>query len=389
MYIVALITFFCSPIISILICLILMLFSKKKYSYCILIAIVLSLIAFFFNPPASYDLYRIFEKVSWLKNTTFVDFFKIYSGNQEIGFNFVLFLIVKNLNKHFVPMIFSLIGYLIIFYIICDYSKVKKLNSFQTTFAILVFLLSYQHMYLISGIRNFIAMIFFTLLLYIEKIKKREGTLTHILYIIPLLFHSSMMIFIILRILIEFKDKIIEKIIMITSVIALFAPFIILKILKLFNNGIMHNIYIKFNNYINNNSNFYQFLIVAAMILQLFIYAYMFYRIEKKELTTTKFHQYTKYIIYLSIGLVPYSVMFDRILVLLSSLSIIVLIDYLTSINKINKYNKFLCYLLILLISVFVFRNQVHNYLPDISSSINIVQNNNLYDIIGLMKVIK
>lgn len=390
MYSLALLAFFYSPIISILVCMIFMMFSKKSYLYCILIAITLSIVAFFFTPPPSYDLYRIFEKIEWFKNMNILEFLKIYSSNLEIGFNFVLLLIVKNLNKHFVPMIFSLIGYLIMFYIICDYSKIKKISSSKTVFIIIVFLLSYQHMYLISGIRNFIAIIFFVLLLYIEKIKKKENIITHILYIIPLLFHNSMFVFILFRLLIEFKDKISEKIVAFVSAITLFAPFLILKILELFNNNsVMFNIYTKFNGYINNNSKFYQFLIVASMILQLFMYAYTFFYTKKVGLTNTKFHQYTKYMIILAISLIPYPVLFDRVLVLLSCLTVVTLIDYVDSISSINKYNKFFCYLMILIITMFLFRNQVHNYFYDIKSAINIVANNNLYNLLKLMGVIK
>lgn len=390
MYIITLLLFFYSPIIALLLCFVCMCFSKKPYLYCILIALCIAIVAFFFEPPSSYDLYRIFEKVEWLKEIGIVDFFEIYSNNLEIVFNLVLYFIVKVFDKHFIPMIFSLIGYLIMFYIICDYSKIKKLTPWQTTFVVIIFLLFYQHMYLISGIRNFIAMILFVLLLYIEKIKKVENNITHLLYLIPLLFHNSMIIFILFRILIEFKEKITEKIVVLTSFITFFAPMVLLKVLELFkNNAFIFNVYTKLSGYINNDSKFYQFLIVAAMILQLLIYLYMYIYVQKKGLAQNKFYRYLKYIIIICISLIPYSVLFDRALVLLSCLTVVLLVDYLSEIKDIHKYNKFLCYSVILLVALFTFRNQIHNYYPSIESAIEIVLHNNFFDLINMMKVIK
>ena len=98
MFLVFVILFFVSPLIGLFASILALFFTKKPYRYCILIALSLAIIAYFFEPTSAYDLYRIFEKVTWLKEMSINHFLQMYIGNIEIGFNFCLYVISNLLN---------------------------------------------------------------------------------------------------------------------------------------------------------------------------------------------------------------------------------------------------------------------------------------------------
>lgn len=390
MFLVFVILFFVSPLIGLFASILALFFTKKPYRYCILIALSLAIIAYFFEPTSAYDLYRIFEKVTWLKEMSINHFLQMYIGNIEIGFNFCLYVISNLLNEHFIPAIFCFIGYMIMFYIICDYAQLKQMSSFNVAFTVLIFLLSYQHMLLISGIRNFIAMIFFVFLLYVEKIKGKENIFTHLLYIVPVLFHSSMIFFVLIRILLLVKEKFMDKLVIVMAILIAVAPRVILQILSLFQtNALFSTLYDRLNNYLlASTSNFYSTLILLAMFFQLTLYIYLYWYVQKKksDVKQNKFYRFVKYILILTIGMIPYTVVFDRMLIMLSCLTVILLVDYLNLTFSIKKINKFFCYGVIFLVALFLFRNQLYNYYLDLKSAILNSYENSVTQIIEMRR---
>ncbi len=382
-----LISFFLFPIGSLFLSFVGISCSKNKFSrlvYCIIISIVLSLIAYFYEPSPAYDLYRIFERTEWMKETSLSNIIEIFGSNLELGFNISIYFIANIFGKHAIPAIFTFLGNFLAFYVISDYTMKKQISKTHTFLVVIIFFLSFQHMYLISGIRNFVSFVFLFSLLYIEKINKKESLITHLLYIVPVLFHSSMIVFIFLRILLEFKNKIIEKVVYIMSILAFIAPPILLYVLSFFkSNFLILTIYNKLNSYFSyDTSRFYTFMILLAMFIQLFIYCYMYIKVKKnssKHLdTNNQFYVYMKWILLLGIGVMRYAVLLDRILVLLSCLSIILMTDYFKFLNGYRKENKFMCSCIVLAMAVLLFRNQLHNYYSEIESSINTVSKINI-----------
>ena len=72
--------------------------TKNKYSriiYCLIIATVMSLIAFFYEPSQSYDLFRIFERANWMKESNLTRIIEIFGSGLEIGFNLSIFIIIR------------------------------------------------------------------------------------------------------------------------------------------------------------------------------------------------------------------------------------------------------------------------------------------------------
>ena len=222
-------------------------------------------------------------------------------------------------------------------------------------------------------------------MIYIEKIQKKESLITHLLYLVPLLFHSSMIVFLFFRILLQFKNKIIDKMVYIISIAALVAPPILLFVLSFFkSNAIILTIYNKLNSYLSyDTSHFYTFMILLALFIQLAVYIYIYFKVKKGNINDNlklneSFYTYLKWMLLLGVGVIRYGVLLDRVLVLLSCLTIVLIIDYFKHLSNFKRENRFLCMCIPLAMSLLLFRNQFHNYHTEIDDSINMVAKVNI-----------
>lgn len=339
-------------------------------------AFSMAFFAYSFNPPQSFDLYRIFEKATWLKESSLSTIFSIYSGNPEILFNIILYFLATHFSIHFIPAFFSFIGYYLLIYMIVDFCDRKKTKTIIYVMSILIFVLIFNHMLLISGIRNFIAIIFFSFLLYIEKVAKKESIISNLLYI-PLLFlHKSMIFFVLLRLLLFFDLKKSIKVVIIISLFLMLVPNILFGFLsKILSNTSLLSSLSTLSNYINNNKDYSTLILLSMFLFYLLCIRLVWFVVKKIELN--KFYEFIILALIIIFGIFRYNVLLDRMIFLCTCLFPILLIDYLDILLKSNKYNRkniILCISFILIIAAFMFRNQLHeywNYVDDIFSNMN------------------
>ena len=332
--------------------------------FSIMFSMSMAFIAFSFEPSSSFDLYRLFEKASWLKDTSLANVLTIYSGNIEILFNLILYFLVINFNIHFIPAFFTFIGYFLLVWMICDYCNKKNAKSYVCFFSIVFFFLSFNHILLISGIRNFIAIIIFVFLLYLEKINNKESLVTHLLYI-PLIFlHKSMILFAIIRLALLLNSKKNIKIAVIFSVIICILPNVLLAIFSnLLPNSIFSSFFLSLNSYINSTRMTSTLIIISMILLYLLTIRMVYYNIKHNQLN--KFYEFIIIILILIAGVFRYYVLFDRLMFVCICLFPIIVVDYLTNLSVIRSIkiqNKFICIGLIFIITSFMFRNQIHDY---------------------------
>jgi len=344
----------------------------------------MAFLAYSFEPSPAFDLYRIFEKVEWLKEMSLTSVISLYSGNSEILFNLILYVLVCNFNVHFFPAFFSFLGYFLMIYMIVNYSNKKNISNFIFIVSVIIFFLTFNHMILISGIRNFFAIILFVYLIYLEKILDKESIFTHLLYIPIIFLHKSMIIFVLLRILLFFDFKKTIKIVTIFSILLITIPNILLSLLsRIISNSNILSLLNVFRSYINTIRP-YSTLILIAMILFYFICIKILCFVNKHE-HQNKFYEFFIFILILMFGSFRYYVLFERLIFICICLFAILLIDYLDILIKTKEYkreNKFLCIFIIVGISTFMFRNQLHEYWNYVN---NIIYDMNRTSIIELV----
>ena len=361
--------------------------AKNRYIrilFIFIFAFVLGYCAYYFNPTSSFDLYRIYEKAEWLKLSTFSTFIKVYSGSTEFIFNLLFYIIIKNLDMHFVPAIFTFFGYFIIAYVITDYCSIKNTSKFLTLFVLVLFLFSFNHVLLISGIRNYFAFVIFTLLIYIEMIKKKENRLTNLLYIPLIFFHKSMIVYVFIRYLLFLNKKVSKTIVIIISLLMFVSPTVFLKIFENFtSNNIINSLYTGIVGYTGNNFHFYSFLIILPMYLFYVLCVNSTRYIIKFDLINEKFYRLFILLLIFGLGVIRYNVIFDRVLFLINCLSPIVFCDYFKQLsNNGKKYNYLFCGVIYLFVSLFLFRNQIHEYQQYFIDSFQMIKSNSFFNIV-------
>lgn len=196
--------FLCIPLI------ILGLIRDKKHSivYIVLLALLMALIAYNLNPEYEYDLYKY--KYVMEKEYSILDFgqyVQIIFDNNKFLFEFLKYIISQIGNYRLLPFIGVFTGFLIVFYTIFDYAKIKNISVYKAIFVILTFICILNFLDFASGIAQILAVIIAMFSFYLEYIKEKKKWYYKLLYILPGFIHASMFIAIILRILLNFNLK--------------------------------------------------------------------------------------------------------------------------------------------------------------------------------------
>ena len=168
----------------------------KKHSviYSLLLALPLSLIAYNIIPDVSKDLYRYYVEMNYTyKYMSVFEYINVIFSNTKILFNTIQFIITKIGNYNLLPFFITLIGYSISFYIIFDYSNLKKIKFRYTLIILISFVCIFYHINFISGLAQYLAISISFLAFYQEYIKGKNKLIYKLLYILPSLIHSLAM----------------------------------------------------------------------------------------------------------------------------------------------------------------------------------------------------
>jgi len=163
-------------------------------------------LAFYINPPYSWDLYRLYNEIDLMRfgGLNYVINSAIY---KDLFVTNYLFYFVSLLPSNgFLPFITILIEFFIFTYISVDFKKKNK--DMSTMIYAIIFLLYFTLADIslsLSGIRNVLAFSICGLALYIDFIQGKKGILKWFLYIVPIFIHPSVIIILILRLFIIFK----------------------------------------------------------------------------------------------------------------------------------------------------------------------------------------
>mgnify|MGYP004527084545 CR=1 FL=1 len=223
---------------------------EKLKKYLIIYNILLFVMAFFYIPATSADLYRLTKTMNYYSGFALSELPKLLSNNNAPVQILYFYIIGKLGIDNLLPAITSFIFYGNVFIIIYKNSKRFNLSNKSIAISLFFFMVMGKFVEVISGIRTMLAFSIIALCCYNEILEKRSFIKDIIFYLIASLIHPAAMILTFIRIiflLFQKENKIIKKI----SNIIVFTVLIIF--IVTYGKTYMQYALNKANTYINGN----------------------------------------------------------------------------------------------------------------------------------------
>lgn len=281
----------------------LMVIYKKKHFKFIYIAILLmlTLIAFYFNPIKAYhikgnytDLFRFFNV---LDNTRFLgyDYLLNHSDYSSLFIArwYVYILSLFEDNRIFTGVT-CLLEYGLIFYTINNFSKKNHSSKLSIILCVMFFLLTIDFLMNITNVRTPLVFSIYFFCIYREFIEARKNKFYILIYFLLCFLHPIAMVLLIFRVVVIFYNKHTEKLIntiLLTWSIGYYA--IIPGLSILINNPYINQVSTKLNYYENINENIEILLILSTFIK--IILCYIMVRYFRKEIKVELVYNYKKF----------------------------------------------------------------------------------------------
>ncbi len=266
--------------------------TSKKTLYILIVSLLLSILAYNFNPIRAYnrgnytDLYRFYKTMDSIRGLRFNNNVTIFKEYNNIFVMKILIYIISNLNNNsLLPFISCFIFYFIsgqFIRKICDRYNFSPQKMGLTYF---MFICLFNYIMVISNIRCPIASAIFAYTIYYDLTTKHKNKIYLLGYLICCGIHPLFIIFLLFRILIFITNKFTEKIL---YIIIFFYSSLITPLLNLLNK--MTNVSyfdflsMKTNIYFNSwdkSSN--DKIIILTGIIQIIILVYFIINLWKKE----------------------------------------------------------------------------------------------------------
>lgn len=183
----------------------------KQYILCL--ALFLAAVAYSYVPTGNSDLVRYIDNITFFGQMSFGDAVA-YQGwtGEGIGSNLITlyafyWLIGRTGDYHLAPAITTFVIYYIGYYTTCRISEDIELNKKYVVRYIVFITLALNFFGIINNIRNIFAFSIIGFAIFRDYYLKKRDFWTVILYIFPLFFHSSAILFVFLRLLLELPSK--------------------------------------------------------------------------------------------------------------------------------------------------------------------------------------
>lgn len=251
------------PIISLPVFIFVYFIDKKGNGlfYSILIGVCLGLFAYYFQPKSGYDLVRHHLIVNSLQGKSFFEFYSL-KNSFELEFLPLLYSYIISFFNNVNLLQFFVVagGYSIILYILHDYRKISNINNYVFIPLFLFTFFGFQHLYFISGLYCYLAIILFSFSLYNEYVKNKSKNKCMIIYVTTLFIHNSMFLpFGVLILYKLLKEKSSFSLFFISIILFYFSFIIVEKINIIFNNNLTNSLVSMYGDYMNRNNHFKTF----------------------------------------------------------------------------------------------------------------------------------
>jgi|LSQX01.3.fsa_nt_gb hypothetical protein len=175
-------------------------FDPKHYKY-YSVAIVLNLafIGYYFEPLISDDLYRHFLDINHLQKMHIIDVVRMYATDPLVVKNLWFFVVSRTKISGLLPFSAVFITYYILVRDIFEFAQKERIpNGYTVSFVVMV-LISWQLIWVMSGVRFFVSIALFFHGLHREFIQEKRNWATWSFYFLPLFIHYSGIILIAIR----------------------------------------------------------------------------------------------------------------------------------------------------------------------------------------------
>lgn len=374
MTILASILFIISPILSMPVVLLgLFLEKKHKRYYCFLLSVMIGIICYYIVPNQGMDITRYYEYLDQIRYLPITEALKGISNQTEIITNIFFYLISQLNNNSLVVFFSSIIYYNILFYIIIDYCKIKELTNKQINMIIIYAMITIWIIPNILGIRYAIAMVVFLLAIYLDIVKQKKNIIYKLLYIIPILIHSSTILFLIIRLILLISNRK-TKILVIAMIVLISATpdFIFTLMQNMPGVNIVESVTKSVQNYLINGSETFENINLLKIGLAVG-FALALYAIREKVPKENKLYNYTVLMLALSLAFCYSPTLCIRFIDFTNLLFILILVE-IGSMKDILKIKNNIITMYFILMLVFSLRTQIiyfkqpesyNNLIPD------------------------
>lgn len=170
-------------------------------------SVILSVLAFFYVPYETADLYRINEYIEAFKKYSFDELLRKQVTNPEIGLASILYWAIgKTGIPQLLPVITSFVCYSCIFYIIKKTARNNQISGKNVAMTLLYYMSIGNYMFVVTGIRCMLGISLLSFCFYRESVEKKFNILHIPLYIIAAFIHSFSAVLIAARFLVSIFD---------------------------------------------------------------------------------------------------------------------------------------------------------------------------------------
>ena len=195
-------------LLLLLVCLSLVGKSHKKIKRILfLYTVTLSILAFFYVPYETADLYRIYESVDLFSKFSFSEFWEWRTQRGDAGISNLLYWGVGKLGvSRLLPALTTFVCYSCVFYIIRKTAEKNNISGKNVAIALLFYMSTGNYMFVVTGIRCMLGISLLAFCFYRESVEGKFS-IAHIpLYLISALIHSFSVILIAIRFLASALD---------------------------------------------------------------------------------------------------------------------------------------------------------------------------------------
>lgn len=195
--------------ILILVCLSLAMTKMVKHQKRILFlyTVILSVLAFFYVPYETADLYRINGFIERYGKHSFQSFMALYEEDSNMGLASILYWLIGQTGiPQLLPMIVSFICYSCIFYIIYKTAKINEISGKNSAITLFFYMSIGTYMFVISGIRSMLGISLLAFCFYRESAEKKFSLFHIPLYLISAFIHTFSAVLLTIRLFIPLFD---------------------------------------------------------------------------------------------------------------------------------------------------------------------------------------
>ena len=168
----------------------------------------LCVMAFFYTPYETADLYRIFETMEWYSDMSFGDFFSTFVLTSSSPLPRVLYWFIGQFGINgLLPAVSCAISYSLIFSVVLKTQEKYSISRTNVALTLLLLMSSSMYISVVGGIRMMLSMSLVVFCFFRETVERKFKWYHVLLYIIAVFTHNMAFVIVAIRIISALFDK--------------------------------------------------------------------------------------------------------------------------------------------------------------------------------------